>query len=178
MWWWRGGPSAVPRVGGDGAGAGERRTRAAASPADLALEIPSRARVLVFSPHPDDETIAVGGLLARLTRRRIPVRVVFVTNGDGFPSVLHDALDIPKPTDADFVALGQLRQREAMGAARHLGLHRRDLRFLGFPDGGLDSLWRAHWSHPYTSPFTKEDSQPYSDAVNPDAETTARIASR
>src|SRR5437899_999403 len=48
------------------------------------LVIPPAARVLVFAPHPDDETIGAGGLIFHLTRRSVPVRVVFVTNGDGY----------------------------------------------------------------------------------------------
>jgi len=132
------------------------------------LALPAQARVLVFSPHPDDETLAVGGLIYRLVHRRIPVHVVFVTNGDGYAEAVEEDFALHKPTDADYVALGELRQREAIAATKHLGLRKRDLSFLGFPDGGLAELWRAHWSQPYTSPYTKEDSPPYPDTVNPD----------
>jgi LmbE family N-acetylglucosaminyl deacetylase len=125
--------------------------------------------VLVFSPHPDDETVAVGGLIHRLVHRRVPVRVVFLTNGDGYPRAVEQGFDLDRPTDADYVAFGELRQREALAATRALGLRRRDVSFLGFPDGGLAELWRAHWSRPYTSPYTKENSPPYPDTVSPDA---------
>jgi LmbE family N-acetylglucosaminyl deacetylase len=136
------------------------------------LVVPPQARVMVFAPHPDDEVVGVGGLLYRLAHRHTPLRVVFMTNGDGFPRALQEGLDVSKPTDADFVALGRLRQREAVAAARELGVAKRDVRFLGFPDGGLEELWRKHWlrGHPYTSPFTKEDSPPYSDCVNADVD--------
>ena len=132
------------------------------------LALPRAARVIVFAPHPDDETVGVGGLLARLTHRGTPVRVVFLTNGDGYPRAVQEGFDTQKPTDADFVAFGELRQREALAATRRLGIARRDVRFLGFPDGGLAELWRAHWlrTRPYTSPYTKEDSPPYGTAVN------------
>jgi LmbE family N-acetylglucosaminyl deacetylase len=135
------------------------------------LAIPASARVMVFAPHPDDETLGVGGLIARLVHRGVPVRVVFMTNGDGFPRALEEGLDVARPVDTDFVALGRLRQREALAALRALGVPRREVRFLGFPDGGLKELWRTHWApgRPYTSPFTKEDSPPYADAVSPDA---------
>jgi N-acetyl-1-D-myo-inositol-2-amino-2-deoxy-alpha-D-glucopyranoside deacetylase len=134
------------------------------------LVLPREPRVIVFAPHPDDETVAVGGLLARLARRRLPVRVVYMTNGDGYPLAVEERLDVEKPTDADYRAYGTLRQREAIAAARRLGLGRGDLSFLGFPDGGLAELWRAHWAEPFTSPYTKETSPPYPDAVSPDAE--------
>jgi LmbE family N-acetylglucosaminyl deacetylase len=126
------------------------------------LGLPARPRVMVFAPHPDDETIALGGLIARLARAGAPVRVVFVTNGDGYPRAVEQDFDVERPTDADYVAFGALRQREAVAALAHLGVSRRQIRFLGFPDGGLADLWRAHWlpSHPYTSPYTGEASPP------------------
>src|SRR5437868_2000147 len=82
--------------------------------------------------------IGEGGLVYRLVHRGTPVQVVFLTNGDGFPRALQQDLDVAKPTDSDFVALGRLRQREALAATRELGLAKRSVRFLGFPDGGLD----------------------------------------
>ncbi|HEV8716912.1 MAG TPA: PIG-L family deacetylase [Candidatus Binatia bacterium] len=39
-------------------------------------------RVLVFAPHPDDETFACGGSLALHRRHGDPVRVVFITSGE------------------------------------------------------------------------------------------------
>src|SRR5262245_53371836 len=142
------------------------------TPGDLAvapLHLPADARVMVFAPHPDDETLAVGGLLHGLVRQRRPVRVVFLTNGDGYRRALEEGLAIRQPTDDDYVVLGEMRQQEAQAAAHRLGLQGRDLRFLGFPDNGLEELWRAHWlrAHPYTSPYTKEDSPPYPDTVDP-----------
>jgi N-acetyl-1-D-myo-inositol-2-amino-2-deoxy-alpha-D-glucopyranoside deacetylase len=136
------------------------------------LALPPHPRVIVFAPHPDDETVGAGGLITRLAHRHMPVRVVFFTNGDGYPRAVEEDFDLKKPTDADYVALGRLRQREALAAARQLGLAKRDVHFLGFPDGGLAELWRTHWKRgrPYTSPYTKEDSSPYPDTVNGDVD--------
>ena len=39
-------------------------------------------KVLVFSPHPDDESIAVGGYIAQSIENGADVRIVLVTNGD------------------------------------------------------------------------------------------------
>lgn len=48
-----------------------------------APEWPLPARpVLVVAPHPDDETLAVGGLLAELSRRSSSVHVLAVTDGE------------------------------------------------------------------------------------------------
>lgn len=39
-------------------------------------------RALVFAPHPDDETLGCGGLLAAFHSLQIPVQAVLVTSGD------------------------------------------------------------------------------------------------
>ncbi len=168
----------APRVGTSPAPPGSAEPpRPASSVAPLAL--PPHARVVVFAPHPDDETVGVGGLLFRLAHGHTPLRVVFVTNGDGYRRALEQDFAVERPTDADYVALGELRQREALAALAHLGVARRDVRFLGFPDGGLAELWRAHWlrTHPYTSPYTKESSPPDAEGVGYDGQDLTSIVS-
>ena len=149
-------------------------------PGTGALVIPPGARVLVFAPHPDDETIGAGGLIFHLARRGVPVRVVFVTNGDGYAEAVAQDFHELKPRDTDYVEFGEIRRREALAAARHLGLHRGDLVFLGFPDGGLAQLWQDHWSRtrPYTSPYTNEDSPPAPDSAEYDGQDLASLVGR
>src|SRR5207247_1683719 len=72
------------------------------------LALPAHPRVVVFAPHPDDETVGLGGLLVRLAQAHVPLRVVFVTNGDGYRRALQQDFDVERPTDADYVALGEL----------------------------------------------------------------------
>ena len=43
--------------------------------------VPRGARALVIAPHPDDEVLTVGGLLAQLARIGTPEQVVAVTDG-------------------------------------------------------------------------------------------------
>jgi LmbE family N-acetylglucosaminyl deacetylase len=145
-----------------------------------ALVLPAHPRVIVFAPHPDDETLAVGGLLHRLARAGAALRVVFVTNGDGYVRAVQQDFGVKHPTDADYVAFGELRQREALAALAHLGVKRRAVRFLGFPDGGLADLWRMHWlpSHPYTSPYTKESTPPDGEGVGYDGEDLTSVIRR
>jgi LmbE family N-acetylglucosaminyl deacetylase len=132
------------------------------------LVLPAMPRVVVFAPHPDDETIAVGGLIARLVQQGAAVHVVFITNGDGWAWAAQQCFATPKPTTLDYLALGALRQREAIAADDELGLAPENLSFLGFPDGGLAELWRSHWSrsNPYVSPYTLEESPPYPGTVD------------
>src|SRR4029077_16668642 len=146
----------------------------------LPLVLPPSPRVLVVGPHPDDETIGGGGLIFRLTHRGARVRVMFVTNGDGYLEAVRQDLHAEKPSDTDYAELGELRQQEAIAAAGHLGLRRQDTVFLGFPDGGLVQLWRDHWSRtsPYTSPYTKEDSPPAPDGAEYDGQDLTSLISR
>jgi LmbE family N-acetylglucosaminyl deacetylase len=147
-------------------------TPVAARPPAARFTLAPGARVMVFAPHPDDETVGVGGLLHRLVREGVPARVVFMTNGDAYVHAVEVEIDHAHPTVADYLALGALRQKEALRATSRLGIAKRDVSFLGFPDGGLAELWRAHWSraHPYTSPYTQEDSPPYPHAIDPDVD--------
>ncbi len=147
---------------------------AGVGPRASALRVPPRARVLVFAPHPDDETLAVGGLTHRLTKSGVPVRIVFITNGDGYPHAVMEDLGTAHPTRADYVAFGALRQREAIAAVRKLGLGGSNVRFLGFPDGGLTELWRTHWALPYVSPYTGRNRSPYADTADPHVEYEGR----
>ena len=144
------------------------------------LGLPTHPRVVLFAPHPDDETLGAGGLLYRLARAGAAVQVVFVTNGDGYPHAVQEDLGVKHPTDADYIAFGELRQREALAALAHLGVGRRSVRFLGFPDDGLAQLWRTHWlaSHPYTSPYTKENKPPDADTVGYDGEDLTSVIRR
>ncbi len=50
---------------------------------DRLVKVSSAPRVVVLAPHPDDEVLAVGGLLATLARSGWQVEVVAVTDGEG-----------------------------------------------------------------------------------------------
>lgn len=88
-------------------------------PAALPLALCRRA--LVLAPHPDDECIGCGGVIALLRQLQVPVRIVLVTDGSGAGGL---------PAGA-----GLTRQQEFLRAAARLGVD--DTAMLGFPDGGL-----------------------------------------
>ncbi|MCU0589511.1 MAG: PIG-L family deacetylase [Syntrophobacteraceae bacterium] len=133
------------------------------SESDATLRVPSQVRLLLFSPHPDDETLGAGGLAQRVLKRGGSVRVVWMTNGDGFLDGVRSEFEIAEPTDHDFIKYGTMRQAEALKAISEWGLEEGDAIFLGFPDGGLHPLWEAHWSvsKPYTSPHTRRNRSTY-----------------
>ncbi|MDT8429206.1 MAG: PIG-L family deacetylase [Pseudomonadales bacterium] len=51
------------------------------TPYTAVTSIPARS-VLVFAPHPDDEAIGCGGLLATYAQEEIPVDVIYLTSGE------------------------------------------------------------------------------------------------
>ncbi len=89
---------------------------------------PEAGRVLVVSPHPDDEVIGCGGSLALYRRAAAEVLVVMLTDGGGI------ALDGFVKEEIDDVP--GLRREEALRVSRVLDV---EVTFLGLPDGGLPS---------------------------------------
>jgi len=81
----------------------------------------SGQRILVFSPHPDDETIGAGGYIAQSIENGADVRIVLVTDGD-----FHGNEDV--------------RYAEFKKATQILGVSGSQLVFLGLPDGKLDKM--------------------------------------
>ncbi|MGH9143557.1 MAG: PIG-L deacetylase family protein [Vicinamibacterales bacterium] len=124
-------------------------------------------RALVVSPHPDDATLAAGGLMQRILRAGGSVRVVQMTGGDGFPRGVTTLFPRVRPTPISYRHYGSVREREAIRALRRLGIHRSRIRLLGFPDEGLCLLGGADL--PFTSPYTRRESPPASEQIIPGA---------
>lgn len=75
----------APRIAGDGVpeSAWRRSAWLAALPAQSATDwLAGVARLVVVSPHPDDEALGCGGLIATARAIGLPVRVVSVTDGE------------------------------------------------------------------------------------------------
>lgn len=81
------------------------------------------ARVLVVSPHPDDEAIGCGGTLHRHAEEGSEIRVVFLTSGE------QGGHGVPPST------AGPQREEEAARAAEILGIDLLD--FWRYTDGAL-----------------------------------------
>ena len=131
-------------------------------------------RVLLLSPHPDDETLCCGGTLQKAQAAGAQVYVAWITAGDGFEfdaALTGHTLD---PGPQTMRALGQRRILEARQAASVLGLPARHLFFLGYPDGGLSRLTSADPTTPYTSPRTGTDRVYVKGALSPGAPFTGQ----
>lgn len=87
--------------------------------------------LMVIVPHEDDEINLAGALIFDACRKKIPVRCVFLTNGD-----------------AEYPAF--IRIHEAVKALRTLGVKEENIYFLGYPDGGR---------HGERSPFLHDASE-------------------
>lgn len=94
--------------------------------ASLETLVGSRA-IVVIAPHPDDETLGCGGLLAWAVGCGVSCDVVYLTSGEqSHPGTSCD--------------LSGIRRAEATAAAGELGLMPNQLHFLGLPDAGLPDL--------------------------------------
>jgi LmbE family N-acetylglucosaminyl deacetylase len=72
-----------------------------------------QGRTLILAPHPDDESLGCGGLIAELCRIGRPPMVVVLTDGTG---------SHPHARRVGASALRRLRERETAAALRPLGL--------------------------------------------------------
>lgn len=127
------------------------------------LDLSDVNRIMIFAPHPDDETLAAGGLIQKALAQGIQVRVVIVTNGDGQPAAPFVLEKRARPRPADYIRMGQRRQQESLAALKVFGLSAEDVIFLGYPDRGLFPMWLSDWNTqcPFVAPYTKVSAVPY-----------------
>lgn len=145
------------------------RTPAAAETEPLLLG--DDERILVLAPHPDDETLAAGGLIQEALGLDLPVRVCFFTMGDNNEISFLFTRKHPVLMPGAVRSMGALRQNEAVAAATQLGLSTNDLVFLGYPDYGTLDVWNHHWrdAPPFRSMLTRVSAVPYDRALTPGA---------
>jgi len=87
---------------------------------------PPAVPTLVVVPHPDDEVLLAGGLIATQRERGIDVHVLGVTDGEA-----------GQPLRVPARELAQVRRREQTEALCTLGVSRLSITRLGMPDGGV-----------------------------------------
>lgn len=93
--------------------------------ATWAPAVPPSGRVVVVAPHPDDEILGAGGILAVLTAAGSGIVLVAVTDGEAsHPGREHE--------------LRSRRPRESATAAQRLGTEPIVSHRLGHADGGID----------------------------------------
>jgi LmbE family N-acetylglucosaminyl deacetylase len=129
-------------------------------------DIKSSDSILIFAPHPDDETLGTGGLISKALQRGARVEVVLMTDG----SRSHD-----RKTYGEFVntlqnssikrPLWEIRRQETLHAVRELRLDQSRVVFLGYPDGGMRALFNDYWDcdrlYRAENDFNRSDHSPY-----------------
>ncbi len=135
------------------------------------LSLASTHRLLVIAPHSDDETLGAGGTILAAVRQGIEVRVVIATNGDGYLFATMEEFRRVFPRTADYIRMGQVRQKESQAALASLGVPADHVYFLSYPDRGTQVLWTRNWlaSSPYRSAYTGSSRSPYQLTYNPKA---------
>ena len=84
--------------------------------------------ILVFTPHPDDDTFSMGGTLARLAANNNDIHIVIFTNdnkGSKDPEMTRERL-------------ARIRRAEEEEACRILGIGKERIIWLGYEDGDLE----------------------------------------
>lgn len=90
--------------------------------ASLSALCPPGSRLVVVAPHPDDEILACGGLLATAIQQRVEVRVIAVTDGEASHG-------------GGLAKLGARRVQESAAGLRVLGADPDCVSRLALPDG-------------------------------------------
>ena len=124
---------------------------------------PAQKRVILFSPHPDDDVISMGGTFSKLIKQGHDVHVVYQTSGNiavtddealKFAEVCNDFIGGKKDLEINFQEVinfinnkkenevdspevrklkGLIRRRESLAATRYIGLKDENTHFLDLP---------------------------------------------
>ena len=124
--------------------------------------VPAKKRIILFSPHPDDDVISMGGTFSKLIRQGHDIHVVYQTSGNiavtdeealKFAEVCNDFVE-NDATKIDFQSVidflnnksenqmdslevrklkGLIRRRESYAAVRYIGLNESNIHFLDMP---------------------------------------------
>jgi LmbE family N-acetylglucosaminyl deacetylase len=97
-------------------------------PVTVAELLPGNGRLVVLAPHPDDETLAAGGLIHDAAEAGREVVIVAVTSGEA-----------SHPGTERWAALASQRRAERAAALVELGVGRPLVYELGIPDGAVSA---------------------------------------
>src|SRR5262245_18218640 len=89
----------------------------------------NQLKLMCVLAHPDDESLGMGGTLAKYAAEGIETYLVTATRGER--GWFGDEKDNP-----GLEALGRMREMELLNAAKELGIH--EVKILDYIDGDLD----------------------------------------
>jgi LmbE family N-acetylglucosaminyl deacetylase len=133
------------------------------------LTLDKNDRILILAPHPDDETIATGGVIQKAVAMGLPLRLVYLTYGDNNETAFIAYRKRPVVSGKSVQQMGLVRHGEGLAAAAVLGLQPDQVTFLGYPDFRTLVIWAEHWGdcEPCQSMFTQTNVVPYENALRP-----------
>jgi LmbE family N-acetylglucosaminyl deacetylase len=130
-------------------------------------KLSNQDRILIIAPHEDDETIGTGGIIQKASNLGIPIKVIYMTNGDAnefaFMAYRHE----PWLTPAINREMGRTRQTEATKVLDQLGVVKNNIVFLGYPDRSTLTIWQNYWQidKPFYNLLTNTTSVPYENTI-------------
>jgi LmbE family N-acetylglucosaminyl deacetylase len=95
------------------------------------MQLASELRLMCVLAHPDDESLGTGGALAKCAAEGVATYLLTATRGER--GRFGDSQESPGPE-----IVGQVREAELLAAAQELGI--REVSFLDYPDGALDTV--------------------------------------
>jgi LmbE family N-acetylglucosaminyl deacetylase len=88
-------------------------------------------KLLAILAHPDDESLGIGGIMAKYSAEGVETYLVCATRGER-------GWNGPEEQNPGLTALGEIREEELKNAARHLGI--KEFSFLDYIDGDVDQV--------------------------------------
>jgi len=133
--------------------------------------ITQKDRILIMSPHPDDESLGTAGIIQKALKAGAEVRVMYLTNGEHnqLAFIVYEKRLVFKTKG--IISMGELRRQEAAEAVKLLGVPEKNTIFLGYPDFGTLAILQRYWGDvkPFKSLLFRISSVPYPDALSPNA---------
>jgi LmbE family N-acetylglucosaminyl deacetylase len=124
---------------------------------------PPDKALLIIVPHPDDETLGIGGFIVKHVAKGLPIKVVAVTDGENAYA-----------TEMD---LGIVRRAEQLAALKRLGVNADNVVRLQLTDSGVASQENTLVER--LLPFATSDTHilaPWTCDFHPDHEACGRAA--
>jgi LmbE family N-acetylglucosaminyl deacetylase len=100
----------------------------AVSAQNFQLEKLEQKTILLFTPHPDDDTFCCAGTLAKLQKNRNNIHIVIYTNDD------KGSYDLDMTSER----LAGIRMKEEEDSCKVLGIPKQNIHWLQFHDGMLE----------------------------------------
>jgi LmbE family N-acetylglucosaminyl deacetylase len=135
-----------------------------------------KTKIIVFAPHPDDETLGCGGTIAKKLAEGCEVFIVIMTDGR-FLLLKYDGID----SDPTPEQVKEIRRGEVLRATKILGVPEENVFFLDFVDGTLVENEKSAEEKVaiILQKFSPEEVYfPYEKDAHPDHQATNRIIKR